>query len=194
MISRFVGLAGALLLAASGAAMAATTAGSPLSSQYYSPSAPHTRAPMDAPPADVIISHAGMEWVWAAPCASMDPSCGAPTPAYGFDNPTQDQWATWASRADLMTAFTDASGNAICASPYFGSGHSHCDYEDAFNGHIWHAYANNICDPNYYDGCVASTTETFYVRGVPEPETYALMLAGLGLVGFIARRRKLRQP
>ena len=25
---------------------------------------------------------------------------------------------------------------------------------------------------------------------VPEPETYALMLAGLGLVGFAARRRK----
>lgn len=28
------------------------------------------------------------------------------------------------------------------------------------------------------------------VSGVPEPETYALMLAGLGLVGFAARSRK----
>ena len=28
------------------------------------------------------------------------------------------------------------------------------------------------------------------VPGVPEPETYALMLAGLGAVGFVARRRK----
>ena len=30
----------------------------------------------------------------------------------------------------------------------------------------------------------------FSVTAVPEPETYALMLAGLGVVGFIARRRK----
>ena len=29
------------------------------------------------------------------------------------------------------------------------------------------------------------------VTAVPEPETYAMMLAGLGLVGFMARRRKI---
>jgi hypothetical protein len=31
------------------------------------------------------------------------------------------------------------------------------------------------------------------VTGVPEPETYALMLAGLGVVGFMARRRSSRR-
>lgn len=28
------------------------------------------------------------------------------------------------------------------------------------------------------------------VAAVPEPETYAMLLAGLGLIGFSARRRK----
>ncbi|MEI6724167.1 MAG: PEP-CTERM sorting domain-containing protein, partial [Betaproteobacteria bacterium] len=27
---------------------------------------------------------------------------------------------------------------------------------------------------------------------IPEPETYAMMLAGLSLLGFVARRRKLK--
>ena len=31
------------------------------------------------------------------------------------------------------------------------------------------------------------------VTNVPEPETYAMMLAGLGLMGFVARRRRQRQ-
>ena len=36
-----------------------------------------------------------------------------------------------------------------------------------------------------------SANPSNWVATVPEPETYALMLAGLGLVGFMARRRKL---
>ena len=45
----------------------------------------------------------------------------------------------------------------------------------------------------------SNTPEFFYaftvglngpVGAVPEPETYAMLLAGLGMMGFVARRRK----
>jgi hypothetical protein len=37
------------------------------------------------------------------------------------------------------------------------------------------------------------STGTFHITSVtpiPEPETYAMLLAGLGLMGFVARRRQ----
>jgi DNA-binding beta-propeller fold protein YncE len=37
---------------------------------------------------------------------------------------------------------------------------------------------------------VSGTTSVYSLSPIPEPETWALMLAGLGLVGFIARRRR----
>jgi len=40
------------------------------------------------------------------------------------------------------------------------------------------------------DGLTTDHNLSFTVTSVPEPETYAMMLAGLGLMSFVARRRK----
>jgi probable HAF family extracellular repeat protein len=34
------------------------------------------------------------------------------------------------------------------------------------------------------------TPQPIFIPSIPEPETYAMLLAGLGLIGFMARRRK----
>jgi hypothetical protein len=39
----------------------------------------------------------------------------------------------------------------------------------------------------------AFVIDNLSVSAVPEPETYAMMLAGLGLMGFMGRRRKAKQ-
>ena len=63
-------------------------------------------------------------------------------------------------------------------------------------------FSENTCKEAGITGnCLGFITETnensvtnmnfsFSVQVVPEPETYAMLLAGLGLVGFVARRRR----
>lgn len=61
-------------------------------------------------------------------------------------------------------------------------------------GSFWNFTAGNSGD--YFNSVVlrsasnAFETDNHAVLAVPEPETYAMMLAGLGLIGFAARRRK----
>jgi len=50
-----------------------------------------------------------------------------------------------------------------------------------------------VVDGKYYLSIaneVSNTTTLYSLTPVPEPESYALMLAGLGLIGFIARRKR----
>ena len=138
-------------------------------------------------PAALIVHAGGGEWAWASPCAPSAPSCGS-------DLVMHDGWVV-ATASDFLSSFTgfaDLSAKfgagALCASAYFNSGYSHCDNVnvDPFynNVAVWNAPA--AWGPNVQD----TYSETFVVRGVPEPGTYALMFAGLGLVGWIARRRQ----
>ena len=51
-----------------------------------------------------------------------------------------------------------------------------------FNGKSFLAIANEV----------SNTTTLYSITPVPEPETYAMLMAGLGLLSFTARRRKSR--
>jgi len=64
---------------------------------------------------------------------------------------------------------------------------------------VWTISANNLMAGNYYlqvSGNVVSDQAASFggavslAAPVPEPETYGMMLAGLGVVGLMARRRK----
>lgn len=52
----------------------------------------------------------------------------------------------------------------------------------------WFEIANTNCGPYASDACPGFSRE---VLAVPEAETYAMMLAGLGLVGWMARHRRV---
>jgi hypothetical protein len=63
------------------------------------------------------------------------------------------------------------------------------DFSTTFTGVTAGTYDFSILGT--VDGATAGTElDHIVVTGVPEPETYAMMLAGLGLLGFMARRRR----
>jgi hypothetical protein len=63
---------------------------------------------------------------------------------------------------------------------------------------VWSVSSNNLSAGDYYllvsGNMVSNTAASFggavMLAPVPEPETYGMMLAGLGVLGFLARRRK----
>ncbi len=63
----------------------------------------------------------------------------------------------------------------------------------AFDAMGWNLNQNILANPAY----AKSTADIYAMDGlaqaVPEPETYAMLLAGLGITGFAARRRKAKQ-
>lgn len=144
------------------------------------------------PPESLIVTRGDYQWVWAAPCAGQEPSCGVVSLHHDFSFATDENWlASFSSLSDLMTAFTDPGGNAICAAPYFSTNFDYCDYEDAQFGYVWHSpFAPTGYEREHFLG------ETFLVRQrtasgpIDVSEPAALAVAGLGLLGAAAARRR----
>ncbi len=66
---------------------------------------------------------------------------------------------------------------------------------------VWTLSADNLMAGDYYiqvSGTLVSDSAASFggavaLAPVPEPETYGMMLGGLGILGFLARRRKINQ-
>jgi hypothetical protein len=63
----------------------------------------------------------------------------------------------------------------------------------AFDAMGWNLNQNILANPTYNKTTAQIYAMDGLAQAVPEPETYAMLLAGLGLTGFAARRRKAKQ-
>ncbi len=186
-----VGLSAALLVVATMAFVSPAQASTIAASDYFVADLAPASGPLlgQTPPANLIVQAGGLDWVWAAPCAPIQPSCDPGGVVFhdGFGIPTAAQWTnSWPSLAALVAAFTPGGGQ-LCASPYFSTSYSHCDSGDLIEGAIWHAPA-----PIGLEFTDDPAAESFLVRGavaaVPEPATIGLVLTGLALA-FRVRRK-----
>ena len=159
-------------------------------------------------PTNAYINFGGLDWAWAAPCDASAPTCGGIDLTYqstqGWRLPTAAELAARPQASDFLfkggnvpqggvdpvslsrfgggnDSPIDVGSDGACAAAYFGLVFRHCDFGDGAAGLI-------------YDPAHPGTFfyETWVVRGgVPEPQSWALLIAGFGLVGAAMRRKAL---
>jgi len=109
-----------------------------------------------------------------------------------YDNVTNFSGASGASftlsgpATSTSTLYTDSATKLLFSAPV------HLSLTTSTGGGATGTSGNtaSLILPNY--DAYAKVTYTYAPAPVPEPETYAMLLAGLGLVGAIARKRKAK--
>lgn len=158
--------------------------------------------PVNIPvPTNALITQAGLDWAWAAPCAPTGSSCGVIDlsfqSAFGWRLPTAAEVLNHPLATDFVLAGANVplggsdpngarfgagspGGDAACAAPYFSTRHRHCDWRNGVSN-FWAGLPSTRF---FYESLVVRRAQA-----APEPGTLAMF--GLGLAGFgFARRRK----
>ncbi|ELX08385.1 hypothetical protein Jab_2c04330 [Janthinobacterium sp. HH01] len=153
------------------------------------------------PDANVLINlnNSGLDWVYAGPIGPDEWGPGNIQPATyraaeGWRVATANEWAM----RPLWTDFIVAGNPGGIGSPPAGySNHAGYIFASEYWGNFYHVdindYANGYVTDGVNGGPIGGVPETIYVRNtlvVPEPETYGMLIAGLGILSFLARRRK----
>ncbi len=149
-------------------------------------------AQINAPvPVANYITFGGLDWAWASPCppsgSAGGTTCGSGAAVdftyqgtQGWRLPTAAELAAGPAVTDFGTAVAFA-----CASAWFTSAYTHCDYGDAAGGAVFGAPGGG----NWYD-------ETWVIRGgaggIPEPAAWGMLIGGFALAGAAMRHRSIR--
>lgn len=130
------------------------------------------------------------DYFWSvgnAPAAQVGPGVitfAAPVSYFGFlwGSPDVYNTVTFYNGSTVLGAFT---GSAI-QPPVANGNQAYSAYFNAVAGP-----GESITKITFSSSSNAFETDNHsYITAVPEPETYAMLVAGLGLVGFMAKRKK----
>ncbi|MBC7780104.1 MAG: PEP-CTERM sorting domain-containing protein [Proteobacteria bacterium] len=177
---------------------------------------------LDVPvPANAYITLNGFEWAWGASCTSKGAG-DCDTPAFGYqltqgwrvavasdmglaptalnflfpgaNVPFNGSDPVSGARFDFLNAaYTNAASAGACATAYFtnADGNNSCDW---FNGGGQNVntvgWFNQNGEANFFAEMLFIRTTN--VTAIPLPASFVPLLSGLGLLGYIARRRTQR--
>ncbi len=97
-------------------------------------------------------------------------------------------WGTVDSENTLTLNFSDGTSFSLTGDDVLSPADRVTTYNFGFG--VEDAFIDSVVFSNGTKGNVAFEIDNITASAVPEPEAYAMMLSGLGLIGFAARRRK----
>lgn len=135
--------------------------------------------------ANTVVIFQADSWVNAATTVGFDPTTGATEWASGstFMRTYGGYVGDWQDISDTAGVYA-AFGYDSNTNTWLGESGSQTGLLQV----SFINYGSSALDGKFYAAVTASGAST--VAAIPEPETYAMLLAGLGLIGRIARRRQ----